>query len=115
MADKVDPLDISALEKSLNDSAVRVSTMWVTYLLFAFYLVASAGTVTHRHLLVEEAIKLPFLNIELPLLAFFALVPMLFVIVHTYVLVQVLLLSQTARAYNIAVDHHVHLKIDNAL
>jgi hypothetical protein len=33
MAEKPDPFDVAALEKSVNDSAMRVSTIWVTYLI----------------------------------------------------------------------------------
>jgi hypothetical protein len=29
-AKKIDPFDVEALEKSLNDSATRVSTIWVS-------------------------------------------------------------------------------------
>jgi uncharacterized protein YjbI with pentapeptide repeats len=107
MAEKVDPFDISALEKSLNDSATRVSAIWVTYLLFGLYLLTAAGTVTHRQLLLKESIKLPVLNIDLPFLGFWLLAPTLFVILHAYVLIQILLLARTAAAYNDAVDRTV--------
>jgi len=36
------------LEKSLNDSATRVSTIWVSFLIFSLYLLTAATTVTHR-------------------------------------------------------------------
>ena len=38
MADKIDPFDVAALEKSLNDSATRVSTIWASFLIFSLYL-----------------------------------------------------------------------------
>jgi hypothetical protein len=98
MADKLDPFDVEALEKSLNDSATRVSTIWISFLIFGLYLVIAAGTVTHRQLLLEDPVKLPVLNIELPLVGFFFLAPILFVVFHAYVLIQVLLLGRTARA-----------------
>src|SRR6267142_1964251 len=100
MADKLDPFDVAALEKSVNDSAVRVSTIWVSFLVFALYLVIAAGTITHRQLFLEDPVKLPVLNIDLPLWGFFFLAPILFVILHAYVLLQVLLLGRTAAAYN---------------
>ena len=50
MAEKPDPFDVAALEKSVNDSAMRVSTIWVTYLIFGLYLAVAAGNVTHRQL-----------------------------------------------------------------
>src|SRR5262245_45621135 len=104
MPDKIDPYDVAALEKSVNDSAVRVSAIWVSFLVFALYLVTAAAAVDHRQLLLAEPVKLPVLNIELPLLGFFFLAPILFVIFHAYVLLQVLLLGRTAAAYNHAVE-----------
>ncbi|MGZ8533829.1 MAG: pentapeptide repeat-containing protein [Candidatus Binatia bacterium] len=105
MADKkFDPLDVEALEKSLNDSATRVSTIWISFLIFGLYLVIAAGTVTHRQLLLEDPVKLPVLDIDLPLVGFFFLAPILYVIFHAYVLLQVLLLGRAAAAYNEAVE-----------
>ena len=113
IADKLDPFDVAALEKSVNDSAVRVSTIWVSYLIFGLYLVIAAGNVTHRQLFLEEPIKLPVLNIDLPLVGFFFLAPILFVVFHVYVLVQVLLLARTA-AYNEAIGHTIKVAADRA-
>ena len=44
--------------------------------------------------------KLPFLGIELPLLAFFLLAPILFVIVHAYTLVHLVMLTDKAKRYH---------------
>ena len=111
---KLDPFDVTALERSLNDSSTRVSTIWVSFLIFALYLVIAAGTVTHRQLLLEDPVKTPVLHIDLPLYGFFFLAPILFVIFHAYLLLQVLLLGRTAAAYNEAVDKAVKSPPDNA-
>jgi uncharacterized protein YjbI with pentapeptide repeats len=111
---KIDPFDVEALEKSLNDSATRVSTIWVTFLIFSLYLLTAATTVTHRQLFLAEPVKLPVLNIDLPLLGFFFLAPILFVILHAYVLLQVILLARTAATYNEAVDKSIADAADNA-
>jgi len=103
MADKVDPFDVEALESAVNDSATRVSAIWISFLIFSLYLLVAATTVTQRQLLLADPIKLPVLNIELPLWGFFFLAPILFVILHIYVLLQVLLLGRTTAAYNAAV------------
>jgi hypothetical protein len=103
MPEKLDPFDLGALERSLNDSATRVSAIWVSFLVFSLYLLTAAATVEHRQLLLAEPVKLPVLNIELPLWGFFFLAPVLFVIFHAYVLLQVLLLARTGAAYNDAV------------
>jgi len=101
---KLDAFDVCALERSLNDSATRVSTIWVSFLIFSLYLLTATTTVTHRQLFLAEPLKLPVLNIDLPLLGFFFLAPVLFVILHVYVLLQVLLLARTAAVYNTAVE-----------
>ena len=105
MAGKIDPFDIKALGDAVNDSASRVSTIWVSFLIFSLYLLTAASTVTHRQLFLADPVKLPVLNIDLPLWGFFFLAPILFVIFHIYVLLQVLLLAHTAAAYNAAVEH----------
>ncbi|HVR57210.1 MAG TPA: pentapeptide repeat-containing protein [Pseudolabrys sp.] len=115
MTEKLDPFDIVALERSLNDCATRVSTIWVSYLIFALYLLIATGTATHRQLFLEEPLKLPALNIDLPLYWFFILAPILFVLLHFYVLLQVLLLGRTAAAYNEAVNRAVRPPPQNAL
>jgi uncharacterized protein YjbI with pentapeptide repeats len=102
-AKKIDPFDVEALEKSLNDSATRVSTIWISFLIFSLYLLTAATTVTHRQLFLADPVKLPVLNIELPLWGFFWLAPILFVIFHAYVLIQLILLARTAAAYDVAI------------
>ena len=115
MTAKPDPFDVGALERSLNDSATRVSTIWVSYLIFALYLLIAAGTVTDRQLFLEEPLKLPVLNIDLPFFWFFVVAPMLLVLLHIYVLLQVLMLGRTAAAYNKTVNRLVHSASENAL
>ncbi len=112
-ARKIDPFDVEALEKSLNDSATRVSTIWISFLIFSLYLLVAATTVEHRQILLAEPVKLPVLNIDLPLWGFFVLAPILFVIFHAYVLLQVLLLGRTAAAYNVAVDRAIRAPPSN--
>jgi uncharacterized protein YjbI with pentapeptide repeats len=114
MAQSPNPFDVEALERSLNDSATRVSTIWIGFLIFGLYLVVAASAVTHRQLLLADPIRLPALNVDLPLIGFFFLTPILFVVFHTYVLIQVVLLARTAAAYNDALDRAVKVSTDNA-
>ena len=74
--------------------------MWLSYLFVLFYLAVAAGAVTHADLFFEKPVKLPFLGIELPLLAFFALAPLIFVVVHAYTLVHLVFLTDKARNYD---------------
>lgn len=113
MGDRPDPDDLAGLESSLNDSATRVSTVWISYLLFGLYLLVAAGTATHRQLLLEEPLKLPALGSDVPLVWFFLISPALFVLLHFYMLLQVLLLGRTAQAYNRALNQTLRIRSEN--
>jgi hypothetical protein len=39
--------------------------LWLSYLFVLFYLAIAVGSVTHRNLLLESPVKLPFLNLDL--------------------------------------------------
>jgi uncharacterized protein YjbI with pentapeptide repeats len=111
-AKTIDPFDVEALEKSLNDSATRVSTIWISFVIFGAYLAAAASNVSHRQLLLEETIKLPTVNIDLPLAGSSVLLPIAFLIFHVYVLLQVVLLARTAATYNDAVERRIVVNSD---
>jgi hypothetical protein len=75
--------DLEAIKKAVDDAAAVGGGLWLSYLFVLFYLAVAAGAVTHADLFLEKPVKLPFLtDIELPLLAFFFLAPIVFLIVH---------------------------------
>jgi len=92
--------DLEGYRKSVEDSAAVSGGLWLSYLFVLFYLGIAAGAVTHTDLLLENPVKLPFLNIELPLLAFFSLAPVLFLITHVYTLVNLALLADRVREFH---------------
>jgi uncharacterized protein YjbI with pentapeptide repeats len=92
--------DLEAFRKSVEDSAGVSGGLWLSYLFVLFYLGIAAGAVTHADLLLQSPVKLPFLNIELPLLAFFVLAPVLFVVTHAYTLVNLALLADRVRQFH---------------
>ena len=92
--------DLEALRASVVDAASVGAGLWISYLFVLFYLLIAAGSVTHRDLLFENPIKLPFLNVELPLVGFFVLAPLLFLIVHTYVLLHFVLLADKVGVFH---------------
>jgi uncharacterized protein YjbI with pentapeptide repeats len=71
------------------------------------YFAIAAGAVTHRDLLLESPVKLPFLNVELPLKAFFILGPLVFLVVHAYVLLHFLLLAGKVGAFHAELQKQV--------
>jgi hypothetical protein len=92
--------DLEAIKKAVDDAASVSGGLWLSYIFVLFYLAVAAGAVTHADLFFEKAVKLPFLGIELPLVAFFFLAPILFVIAHAYALVHLVMLTDKAKRYH---------------
>jgi hypothetical protein len=105
IADKAD--DLEAIKKAVDDAASVGGGLWLSYLIVLFYLATAAGAVAHDDLFFERSLRLPFLNIELPLLAFCFLAPILFVIVHAYTLVHLVFLTDKAKRYHQALHEQM--------
>src|SRR5271166_4236309 len=81
--------------------------LWLSYLFVLFYLAVAAGAVTHADLFFEKPVKLPFLGVELPLVAFFFLAPILFLVVHAYALVHLKMLAEKAQRFYEELRHQI--------
>jgi hypothetical protein len=93
--------------KTAPDAATVGSGLWLSYLFTFFYLMVAAGAVTHKDLFLEGSVKLPFLDVELPLVGFFVLGPMLFVILHAYTLLHFTLLADKVGAFDAALREQI--------
>jgi hypothetical protein len=94
--------EAEAFVTGLNQSAERAQTLWFKFLTFTFALAVATGTTTHRTLFLESPLKLPVLNIpDIPLLllAFYILAPVIFVVFHFYILLNLVLLARTAKSF----------------
>ena len=91
----VDATDLGALEKALNYAAGKASVLWTTFVTFELYLAIAFGAVTHRDLFLETPVKLPILTVLRWL--FFVVAPVVFVIFHFYVFIQIYALAKKAR------------------
>src|SRR5271166_254 len=105
IAEKAD--DLEAIKKAVEDAAAVSGALWFSYLFVLFYFAIAAGAVTHADLFFENPVKLPFLNVELPLLAFFFLAPILFLIVHAYTLVHLVMLTDKAKRFDQALRDQI--------
>ena len=99
--------DLDALRTAVVDAAGVGYGLWFSYLFALLYFAIAAGAVTHRDLLLESPVKLPFLNVELPLKAFFILGPLVFLVMHAYVLLHFLLLAGKVGAFHIELEKQV--------
>ncbi len=85
--------DLQALCDTVVEAASVGAGLWFSHLFVLLYLLIAAGGVTHRDLFLESPVKLPFLYVDLPLLRFFLVGPLIFLIVHAYVLLHFVLLA----------------------
>src|SRR6266446_4372199 len=93
--------DLDALRGAVIDAAGVGAGLWFSYLFVLFYLAVAAGGVTHRDLFFESPVRLPFLNVDLPLKGFFWLGPALFLIIHAYVLLHFVMLAGKVGVFDV--------------
>jgi uncharacterized protein YjbI with pentapeptide repeats len=96
----IDPKDVGELQRALNDAAGKASVLWTAFITFELYLAIAFGSVKHRDLFLETPIKLPVLNVDLPLVGFFVVAPTILLIFHFYVFLQLLALAAKAKDYD---------------
>jgi uncharacterized protein YjbI with pentapeptide repeats len=108
----MDPKDVGELQKALSDASAKAAVLWTTFVTFQLYLAIAFGSVTHRNLFLEDPIKLPLLNVDLPLVGFFVVAPIVLVIFHFYVLLQLLALTKKANHYDTILTEEAPLASD---
>ena len=99
--------DLPALLQVVADAAKVGSGLWLSYIFLLFFLLVAVGGVTHRDLFLENPVALPFLSVNLPLVAFFLVGPALFIVAHTYVLLHFVLLADKARTFHVQLQVQV--------
>ena len=96
--------DIGEARKALESATSIARGLWFTFLSLAAYLVIAVGSVTHRDLFLETPVRLPLLNVDLPLVTFFWVAPMMFLVIHAYLLLNLKFMGDNARHYFNEVD-----------
>ena len=93
--------DLGAVRKSVEDAASVSTGLWLSYLFVLVYIGIAAGAIKHQDLFLENPVKLPFLSdVPLPLVAFFILAPIVFIVSHTYTLVHFVMLAGKVGVFN---------------
>ena len=101
--------DLQALRDAVDQAATVSGALWLSYIFVFLYLAIAAGAVTHKDLFFENPVKLPFLNVELPLIGFFVLGPALFLIVHAYTLLHFAMLAGKVGAFHTELEAQIPL------
>ena len=82
-----------SLLSSVNEASVAARNGWLFFLALLAYLFIAAASVSHKDLLLNAPVVLPFLGIALRLDSFFLFAPLVLLFVHFGLLVQHVLLS----------------------
>ena len=97
--------DLEAARGSVGEAASVTTGLWLSYLFVLVYIAIAAGAVTHKDLFLENPVKLPFVSdVPLPLVAFFVLAPIVFIVSHAYTLVHFVMLAAKVGIYNKELD-----------
>lgn len=87
--------------KSINEAADPTRNLFVTYIILAVYIMISVGSTTDEQLLNNSSVAVPFLsNVNLPVSAFYQLIPWFFLFLHLELLLQFQLLSDKLHTFN---------------
>ena len=97
-----DPERAERLLEASNSASAHVGVLHVAFMaLCAYVLVIVFGT-TDLDLLMGKGVKLPVVDVEVPIVGFYAFAPYLVVLVHFNLLLQLQLLSRKLYAFDAA-------------
>lgn len=98
------PINPYSLLDAVNDASDTVHTGWLIFLgVMAYLLVAVAG-IGHRDLLLNNDIPLPVLQVKIELTRFFLFAPILLVLFHIGILMQLVLLARKTIEFDTALS-----------
>jgi uncharacterized protein YjbI with pentapeptide repeats len=89
---------------ALNATSQASRTTWVFFVSFLAYAFVAVSSVSHTDLLLNRAVKLPILQIEVQLTSFFVVVPLLMILMHFGLLLHHLVLVDKASALNSSLE-----------
>ncbi len=85
---------LERLRENADDAARLVRTVYFAFLLVGAYIAVTIGSTTDLQLLKDSPVTLPVLNVGLPIVGFYLLVPWLLLLLHFNLLLQLYLLSR---------------------
>lgn len=96
--------EVAELRKAVDEAAAQVRGLTSLFLLVGLYIAILAGTTTHRMLLTGAPIQMPILNVGVSITWAYALAPVLYVIMHFWLMLQLLALARRIEAFDAAVE-----------
>jgi uncharacterized protein YjbI with pentapeptide repeats len=96
--------DAKALLDAANSASERVSGLHVAFMAVCVYVLVIVFSTTDLGLMMDKGIKLPIMDVEVPIVGFYLFAPYIVVLVHFNLLLQLQLLSQKLFAFDAAVS-----------
>ena len=72
---------------------------WLAFLALLAYLLVALGGVSHKDLLLNSPVKLPIIDVDIPLFSFFQYAPVLLLLVYLSLLIQHVILARKYRKF----------------
>jgi uncharacterized protein YjbI with pentapeptide repeats len=95
-----DPKSLLGEANGASDSAW---SSWLAFLLLLTYVVVTLAGVSHTALLLNNPVKLPIINADIPLVGFFQYAPALLLLVYLSLLIQHVILARKYRRFTDAI------------
>ncbi|MCP4654716.1 MAG: pentapeptide repeat-containing protein [bacterium] len=95
---------IELLTVAAEEAARQLRNVYLTFILVGTYIAIAIGSTTDEQLLKVSPVKLPLLNVGLPIVGFYALVPWLLLLLHFNLLQQLYLLASKLHPLDAAIS-----------
>ena len=116
------PVNPYSLLEAVNRSSDTANTAWLLFIGLLAYLLITVAGVTHKDLLLNAAITLPVLQVNIELTRFFLFAPIVLVLLHLGVVGQLVLLARKTLEFGSSIrmleisdqrTHPLRLELDN--
>ncbi|HEY3304153.1 MAG TPA: pentapeptide repeat-containing protein [Candidatus Binatia bacterium] len=92
--------DAKALLDAANSASEKVAVLHIAFLALCAYILVIVFSTTDMDLLIGKGVKLPVVDVEVPIVGFYAVVPFLLVLFHFNLLLSLQLLSHKLYAFD---------------
>ncbi len=98
---------LDRLREAANESARSFRTAYTFYLIVALYILVIVSSTHHEFLFRAGDVQMPIVNVGVPVVWFFTVVPWLLVILHFNLLVQAIFLANKVSQYAAALEGQI--------
>ncbi|MBT5551284.1 MAG: pentapeptide repeat-containing protein [Nitrospina sp.] len=94
-------------EDKIKEDSKTLRNSYITYLSVAAFIWMIVESITHRQLLIpDERIKLPLFGLEIPVITFFSLTPVILLVFYSYFLIHAVRLAEVLAEYKVDLERN---------